>query len=72
MFGVSNHDVFRWPGITNGTEKNLLGLFIVTLLLPGIPCLAWGEEQAFYVLESTAANYVFGKLSNVHNARIER
>ncbi|KAK3698923.1 hypothetical protein LTR37_016710 [Vermiconidia calcicola] len=61
MFGVSNHDVFRWPGITNGTEKNLLGLFIVTLLLPGIPCLAWGEEQAFYVLESTAADYVFGR-----------
>ena len=65
MFGVSNQDVFRWPAIQNGTEKNLLGLFIVTLLLPGIPTLSWGEEQAFYVLDSTASNYVYGKLSNV-------
>lgn len=60
MFGISNQDVFRWPAIQNGTEKNLLGLFIVTLLFPGIPTLSWGEEQAFYVLESTNANYVFG------------
>lgn len=62
MFGISNHDVFRWPGIRNGTEKNLLGLYIVSLLMPGIPALLWGEEQAFYVLESTNANYVFGNL----------
>lgn len=65
MFGVSNQDVFRWPAITNGTQKNLLGLFIVTLLLPGIPTLSWGEEQAFYVLDNTASNYVFGTFSNI-------
>lgn len=53
--------MFRWPAIKNGTEKNLLGLFVVTLLFPGIPTLEWGEEQAFYVLESTASNYVFGE-----------
>lgn len=63
MYGVSNQDVFRWPGIQNGTEKNLLGLFVTTLLFPGIPTLEWGEEQAFYVLDSTASNYVFGKFS---------
>lgn len=63
MFGISNQDVFRWPGIVNGTEKNILGLFIITLLFPGIPTLLWGEEQAAYVLESTNANYVFGMLS---------
>lgn len=63
MYGISNHDVFRWPGITNGVEKNLLGLYVITLLFPGIPALLWGEEQAFYVLESTNANYVFGKYS---------
>lgn len=62
MFGVTNHDVFRWPGIQNGTEKNLLGLFIITVLFPGIPSLAWGEEQAMYALESTNANYVFGRV----------
>ena len=61
MFGISNHDVFRWPGIKNGTEKNLLGLYVITLLFPGIPALLWGEEQAMYVLESTNANYVFGE-----------
>lgn len=61
MYGVTNQDVFRWPSIQNGTDKNLLGLYIVTLLLPGIPTLAWGEEQAFYVLENTADNYVFGR-----------
>ena len=61
MLGVTNQDVFRWPGIINGTEKNLLGLYVATLLVPGIPTLAWGEEQAFYVLENTADNYVFGR-----------
>ena len=61
MYGVENQDVFRWPSIVNGTEKNLLGLFIVTLLFPGIPTISWGEEQAFYVLDNTASNYVFGR-----------
>lgn len=61
MYGVSNQDVFRWPSITNGVEKNILGLFIVTLLYPGIPTLFTGEEQAYYVLENTASNYVFGR-----------
>ncbi len=60
MYGITNQDVFRWPGIRNGTEKQLLGLFVVTLLFPGIPTLSWGEEQAMYVLESTNNNYVFG------------
>ena len=61
MYGVTNQDVFRWPGLQNGTAKQLLGMFITTLLLPGIPTLYWGEEQALYVLDSTAANYVFGR-----------
>ena len=45
MYGVTNQDVFRWPTIQNGTEKQLLGYFVVALLLPGIPTLVWGEEQ---------------------------
>jgi alpha-1,3-glucan synthase len=61
MYGVTNQDVFRWPGIKDGTQKMLLGLFISTLHMPGIPLLLWGEEQAFYVLDSTAANYLFGR-----------
>jgi alpha-1,3-glucan synthase len=39
----------------------LLGLFVTTIHMPGIPKLLWGEEQAFYVLDSTAANYIFGR-----------
>ncbi|TVY41175.1 Cell wall alpha-1,3-glucan synthase, partial [Lachnellula occidentalis] len=61
MYGVSNQDVFRWPSIKNGTQRWLLGNFITTLLMPGIPLLLWGEEQAFYVLDNTDANYVFGR-----------
>lgn len=61
MYGTSNQDVFRWPSIKSGTDRMLLALFITTLHMPGIPLLLWGEEQAFYVLDSTAANYLFGR-----------
>ncbi|KAJ6013120.1 hypothetical protein N7522_003475 [Penicillium canescens] len=61
MYGVSNQDNFRWPSIKNGTEKYLLGLNIVTLVLPGIPLILWGEEQAMYVLDATASNYLYGR-----------
>ncbi|KAJ5589900.1 hypothetical protein N7450_003872 [Penicillium hetheringtonii] len=61
MYGVSNQDNFRWPSIVNGTEKYLLGLYVVTLELPGIPLILWGEEQAMYVFDATATNYLFGR-----------
>ncbi|KKK19324.1 hypothetical protein P175DRAFT_0501355 [Aspergillus ochraceoroseus IBT 24754] len=61
MYGVTNQDVFRWPTIQYGVERQLLGLFITTLLMPGIPLLLWGEEQAFYVLDATATNYIYGR-----------
>lgn len=61
MFGVSNQDVFRWPSIQNGTQKYLVGAFIMSLLMPGIPIVNWGEEQAFYVLENIAGNYLYGR-----------
>ena len=61
MYGVTNQDVFRWPAITNGTERQLLGLYVTTLHMPGIPLLLWGEEQAFYILDNTASNYIFGR-----------
>lgn len=61
MYGAVNQDVFRWPAITFGIERNLLGLFITTLHMPGIPLLLWGEEQAFYTLDNTASNYMFGR-----------
>lgn len=61
MFGVTNQDVFRYPGLTDGTQRQLLGLFVTTLILPGIPLLVWGEEQAFYIMDNQASNYVFGR-----------
>ncbi|KAK2735900.1 Cell wall alpha-1,3-glucan synthase ags1 [Onygenales sp. PD_40] len=61
MYGATNQDVFRWPAISEGTERMLLAMYITTLHLPGIPLLLWGEEQAFYVFDSTAKNYIFGR-----------
>ena len=61
MYGVTNQDVFRWPGIKDGSAKMLLGLYMTTLHMPGIPKLLWGEEQDLYILDSTAANYIFGR-----------
>ncbi|MCJ1312940.1 Cell wall alpha-1,3-glucan synthase ags1 [Agyrium rufum] len=67
MYGVANQDVFRWSAITNGTQRLLLGLFVTTLIMPGIPLLLWGDEQAFYVLDNTASNYVFGRQAMTSN-----
>ncbi|PYH63384.1 alpha-1,3-glucan synthase [Aspergillus vadensis CBS 113365] len=61
LFGVTNQDVFRWPAIANGTHKQNLGLYIASLLMPGIPILSWGEEQDFYILDNQADNYIFGR-----------
>ena len=61
MYGVTNQDVFRWPAIHQGVERQILGHFITTLLMPGIPLLLFGEEQLFYLLDNTAINYIFGR-----------
>jgi alpha-1,3-glucan synthase len=37
MFGSSNFDVFRWPSLDCGAQKNLLAAFISALVMPGIP-----------------------------------
>lgn len=41
MFGTSNFDVFRWPGLVNGTQRQALGSFITTLMMPGIPLVCF-------------------------------
>lgn len=61
MYGTANQDTFRWPAVTLGRERNLLGFFISTLHFPGIPLLLWGEEQAFYILDNIASNYLYGR-----------
>lgn len=61
MYGVTNQDVFRWPAVSNGTQRQLLGHFVTNLLLPGAPLILWGEEQTYYILDNLAPNYVFGR-----------
>ncbi|KAH8653740.1 alpha-1,3-glucan synthase [Xylariales sp. PMI_506] len=61
FFGTSDQDVFRWPSVVDGTQRQLLGQFLMTLELPGAPALYWGEEQSFYILDNTASNYVYGR-----------
>lgn len=61
MMGTANQDVFRWPSLTDGTQRQILGQFITIIELPGAPALFWGEEQSLYILDSTASNYVYGR-----------
>lgn len=61
MYGATNQDVFRWPAVEYGIERQLLANFITTLHMPGIPILLWGEEQAFYILDASASNYIYGR-----------
>lgn len=61
MFGTTDQDVFRWPALANGTQRQLLGFMVTMLELPGIPMVLWGEEQEYYVLENLAPDYVFGR-----------
>ncbi|KAK4185416.1 hypothetical protein QBC35DRAFT_465599 [Podospora australis] len=61
LYGATNQDVFRWPAIKLGTERQLLAYFITTILLPGAPLVYYGEEQELYALDGTASNYVFGR-----------
>ncbi|KAK8853442.1 hypothetical protein IAR55_004148 [Kwoniella newhampshirensis] len=65
MYGTGNQDVFRWPGLSNGTERQQLGQFITTLLMPGMPLGWYGEEQAFYLLDNGASNYLYGRQTMV-------
>ena len=67
LSGMTNQDVFRWPALANGTQRQMLGFFVTILEMPGIPLLFFGEEQEFYALENTAPDYVFGRTPMVSN-----
>jgi alpha-1,3-glucan synthase len=60
MFGTSNFDVFRWPALANGIQKGASGAFITSMLMPGIFLMYYGEEQNFYLYDTTASNYLYG------------
>lgn len=72
MFGTSNFDVFRWPSLENGTLKSSLGTFLATLVMPGIPLLYYGEEQNFYLYDTGAQNYLYGRQAMVGNVAWQR
>ncbi|KAL7416221.1 putative alpha-1,3-glucan synthase [Mrakia frigida] len=59
--GVTNHDVFRWPAMVNGTQKQAFGNYVGMLMIPGIPLIYYGEEQGMYLFDNTASNYLFGR-----------
>ena len=59
--GVTNHDIFRWPSMVNGTQKQAFGNYVGMLMLPGIPLVYYGEEQGMYLFDNSAANYLFGR-----------
>jgi alpha-1,3-glucan synthase len=72
MFGTSNFDIFRWPSVENGTQKNVMASFISNLLMPGIPLLFYGEEQNFYVFDTGASNYLYGRQAMMGNTAWQR
>lgn len=61
LYGAANQDVFRWPGVVKGTQRQMLGYMVTTLLMPGIPLVYYGEEQELYIADGTAQNYVYGR-----------
>ncbi|KAL1410802.1 hypothetical protein Q8F55_001744 [Vanrija albida] len=72
MYGVANQDIFRWPVVENGTQKQLAGSFITHLLLPGIPLIWYGEEQGLYIIDSSSSNYVYARQTMVANPAWKR
>ncbi|EIW51684.1 glycoside hydrolase family 13 and glycosyltransferase family 5 domain-containing protein [Trametes versicolor FP-101664 SS1] len=72
MFGTSNFDVFRWPSLENGTQRSVLGTFITNLIMPGIPLYFYGEEQNFYLFDTGASNYLYGRQAMISNKAWQR
>ena len=60
IFGTTNFDVFRWPSLVNGPQRSALATFITNMVMPGVSLLYYGEEQAFYLYDNGASNYLFG------------
>lgn len=57
MYGISNFDVFRWSGLVNGTQKMILGTFINSLLMPGMPLVS--NFWCYSELELTRRNQIY-------------
>lgn len=62
IFGMMDQDVFRWPALAHGIQRQLLGWMVTVLDIPGIPVFLFGEEQAHSILEKLAEDYVSGEI----------
>ncbi|CED84497.1 modular protein with glycoside hydrolase family 13 and glycosyltransferase family 5 domains [Phaffia rhodozyma] len=72
MYGSGNFDVFRWGALESGQERSILGSFITTMLLPGVPLHYYGDEQGFYLFDNGASNYLFGRQPMAASAAWQR
>ncbi|KAI0302169.1 modular protein with glycoside hydrolase family 13 and glycosyltransferase family 5 domains [Russula brevipes] len=72
MLGTSNFDVFRWPSLENGTQRGAFATFITTLVVPGVPLFYYGEEQGFYLYDTGASNYLYGRQAMFSNKAWQR
>ncbi|KAH9981170.1 modular protein with glycoside hydrolase family 13 and glycosyltransferase family 5 domains [Lactifluus volemus] len=72
LLGTSNFDVFRWPSLDNGTQRGALATFITSLVIPGIPLFFYGEEQNFYIYDTGASNYLYGRQAMFSNNAWQR
>ena len=65
MYGTSNFDVFRWNSLNNGTQRSVLGTFIATLLMPGIPLVRMRSTLLRRILYISAQLY-YGEEQNLY------
>ncbi|THU78641.1 glycoside hydrolase [Dendrothele bispora CBS 962.96] len=72
MYGTSNFDVFRWPSLSNGTQRSALATFMASLVMPGIPLYFYGEEQNIYTYDTGASNYLYGRQAMTSNQAWKR
>jgi len=49
MYGSSNFDVFRWPGLEMGIQRSALATFIGALVMPGIPLVSISMVIKFFI-----------------------
>ncbi|KAI0035090.1 glycoside hydrolase family 13 and glycosyltransferase family 5 protein [Vararia minispora EC-137] len=72
LLGVSNFDIFRWPSLENGTILANMASFVTSMLVPGVPLIYYGEEQNFYLYDTSANNYLYGRQAMFPNQAWQR
>lgn len=49
MFGTSNFDVFRWPSLSDGARRGMLGAFVTGMLMPGVVMVRCAMNPTFSI-----------------------